>query len=83
MDCHLPEIDGIGATRRLREMGISIPVIAMSASSRPEEIAAFLAAGMNDYLGKPFRQKRLLELLQKWMIPPFEDKRAVVGAGTP
>lgn len=63
MDLHLPGMDGLEATRRLRRMEQGrrrTPVIALTASVLPDDRAACREAGMDDFVGKPFRKKQLL-----------------------
>ncbi len=73
MDCIMPEMDGLEATRLLRSTGgraAKVPVIAMTANAFAEDRAACLAAGMNDYLSKPFREAELSEKLESWLGRP-------------
>lgn len=65
MDCHMPEVDGFEATRRIRSAAAPIrdvPIIALTASSDPEDANRARAAGMNAFLEKPLRQKDLERL---------------------
>ena len=67
MDMHMPEMDGIEATRRIRSMlpPKRQPVIAaVTAAAMLDDRKACLAAGMNAYLSKPIRVKQLISLLQ-------------------
>jgi signal transduction histidine kinase/CheY-like chemotaxis protein/ligand-binding sensor domain-containing protein len=68
MDIHMPEMDGLEATRLIRaEKGIFQPVIiAATASALSNEVEEYLAAGMNDTLSKPFRADDLKSMLKKW-----------------
>jgi signal transduction histidine kinase/FixJ family two-component response regulator len=68
MDCQMPEMDGIEATRRLRvwehDQGIKpVPVVALTANAMNSDKERCLAAGMNEHLAKPFRQDELHALL--------------------
>lgn len=70
MDCIMPELDGLEATRILRSRGghaATVPVIAMTANAFIEDREACLAAGMNDYLSKPVRESELSRKLESWL----------------
>jgi signal transduction histidine kinase len=71
MDCQLPGIDGYETTRRARLMdaGRELPIIALTANARPEDRAACLAAGMNDFIAKPVRSEILRACLARWLQP--------------
>lgn len=73
MDCHMPEMDGFEATRRIREIesqrGASpLPIIALTASAQVEDRRACLAAGMDDHLGKPFAHGELARVVRKHLL---------------
>ena len=58
----MPEMDGIEATQILRdEPGNDMPVIAVTANAIKEELEYYLKVGFNDYLTKPFQERKLLE----------------------
>jgi two-component system, sensor histidine kinase len=69
LDSELPGLDGSEICRRLRREegeGRRVPVIAITAHTRPEEREACFAAGMDDYLAKPFQTADLAALLDRW-----------------
>ena len=73
MDCHMPNIDGLDATRQIRERegkGQHIPIIAITASTSTEYQKKCSAAGMDDYLAKPFQETELQAVLDKWLLNP-------------
>jgi two-component system sensor histidine kinase/response regulator len=78
MDIQMPTMNGYDATRRIREMGLATPVIAVTASTAREEHKRALAAGMNACLTKPFKKKDLLPVLAAWLKPasPPPEPRA-------
>lgn len=67
LDCHMPEMDGLEASRALRELGLTLPVVAMTASTLLGERERCLAAGMDDYLTKPLRMVELSAMLRRWL----------------
>ena len=71
MDCQLPGMDGLEATRQIRThlSDRPLPIVALTANVRPEDRAACLAAGMDDFLTKPIRQDELHACLEKWLTP--------------
>ena len=93
MDISLPGMDGVEATRRIRNLDRSarseLPIIAMSAHVFQNEIAYVLDAGMNAFVGKPVSPERLAEALAQVVLRrkrgvvvpaehPLEDGRHVV-----
>jgi signal transduction histidine kinase/CheY-like chemotaxis protein len=70
MDVHMPGIDGLTATRRIRSgdtPNALTPIIAMSADVLPEQVARCLEAGMVDSVGKPIRIETLHAVLSRWI----------------
>ena len=71
MDCQLPGIDGIEATRRIREnlAGRRLPIIALTANASTQDRAACFSAGMDDFIAKPVRAEQLAAMFEKWLPP--------------
>lgn len=70
MDCHMPEMDGYEATRKIRSMmggAARIPVIGVTADVLEESRARCLAAGMDDVVTKPFGFGKLRDTMMKWV----------------
>lgn len=66
MDIQMPVMDGYETARCIREMGLRTPIIAMTAHAFAGEKEKCIAAGMNDYIPKPFNEKILLEKIARW-----------------
>ena len=69
MDRRMPEMDGIETTKKMREMGITTPIIAFTAASLSSSIDDMLKAGMSDALAKPITRRDLNQMLKKWLSP--------------
>ena len=69
MDCNMPVMDGYEASRQIRRSGSwsDLPIVALTANAMPEERERCRAAGMNDYLSKPFRREELAAVLDQWV----------------
>jgi two-component system, sensor histidine kinase and response regulator len=79
MDCQMPIMDGISATRRIRayetELDLSTtPIIAVTANAYAEDRTQCLDAGMNDYLSKPFTERELAAIVHRWHDSPRGKK---------
>jgi CheY-like chemotaxis protein len=70
MDVQMPGVDGVEATGHIRTMTGQrgrIPIVALTANVYAEQIASFLAAGMNDHVGKPIDRRKLLGAVDRWL----------------
>jgi signal transduction histidine kinase/CheY-like chemotaxis protein/HPt (histidine-containing phosphotransfer) domain-containing protein len=72
MDVQMPEMDGLEATRRIRDpktgvQNLHVPIIAMTARAMKGDHDKCLAAGMDDYLAKPVQFDQLVSVLQHWL----------------
>ncbi|TCS18466.1 response regulator [Caulobacter sp. BK020] len=66
MDLRMPGLNGIEATKALRERGVTTPIVALTADAFDEDRRACLAAGMNDFLAKPLTPPALRGVLTNW-----------------
>ncbi|GHT91172.1 hypothetical protein AGMMS49545_06520 [Betaproteobacteria bacterium] len=75
MDMQMPVMDGLEATRRIRALGYTTPIIAMTANAMSGDRERCLEAGMNDYLHKPIEPDRVWAALRKWICPRPEFRK--------
>ncbi len=69
MDLHMPQLDGLQATRRIRDLTSrvrEVPIIALTASAFSDDRDRCLAAGMNDFITKPIKLDYLIEKCTYW-----------------
>lgn len=79
MDIQMPEMDGLEATRRIREIESEenhIPIIATTAHALEGDFERCLEAGMDDYISKPLNHEALYAMIRKW-----SGKNKTIGAG--
>ncbi len=74
MDCQMPVLDGLEATRQIRSyestvLNHNVPVIALTANAMTGDREKCIEAGMNEFLTKPFKPKKLGELIDKYLTP--------------
>ena len=73
MDCEMPEMDGLTATKAIRERQVTgsdgrpVPIIALTAHALETHRIACLAAGMNDYVTKPVTLEQIANALRRWL----------------
>jgi CheY-like chemotaxis protein len=88
MDIHMPDMDGIEAARRIRSLYPDDarpaqgrpPIVALTANAFADDRAAYLKAGLDDYLAKPFEKADLETLLARWKRPAVAKKPSGRGA---
>ena len=70
MDIHMPEMDGLAATRAIKALGGAageVPIIAMSADALPQQVERCYAAGMVDHVAKPVQREVLYAKISRWL----------------
>jgi len=83
MDMHMPQMDGIAATKHIRGMDeprkAKVPIVAMTANVMPEARRACSDVGMNDFLPKPFVRDQLVQQLKRWLPAAQVPQAAVIA----
>ncbi|MGL1903916.1 MAG: response regulator [Fibrobacterales bacterium] len=76
MDYNLPGMNGIEATRTIRNFdgsGKTVPIIALTAQELKNEVGSFTEAGMDDYIPKPMKLTEVRDILQKWVTQTHSE----------
>jgi CheY-like chemotaxis protein len=74
MDMRMPGLDGEETSRALRKLGVTTPIVALTANAFEDDRHACLAAGMNDFLVKPLSPAALRAMLIRWAGPKARDE---------
>lgn len=67
MDIRMPEMNGLDATRIIKEVDASTPIVALSAYAFEENIRDAKAAGCDEFMAKPFKVENLIEVVKKYL----------------
>jgi PAS domain S-box-containing protein len=71
MDCQMPEMDGLEATRQIRKIEVTsgdrIPIIALTANAMKSDQEKCLLAGMDDFVTKPVKKEILAQAISRWL----------------
>jgi len=79
MDCQMPVMDGLAAARAIRAAeapGAHVPIVALTGNAMPGDREACVAAGMDDYLAKPFSLTALRTMIDRWTGKPADARIA-------
>ena len=69
MDMHMPEMDGLEAAMKINELGVGVPIVAMTANVMSSDKEIYEMSGMSGYVGKPFTSQELWQCLMKFFRP--------------
>ncbi|KQQ12159.1 histidine kinase [Methylobacterium sp. Leaf123] len=86
MDVQMPGMDGLTATRRIRAMAgpaARLPIVAMTANVLDGQVQEFIAAGMDDHVGKPFKRAQLCAVIERWRAIGAERAREGTSPARP
>jgi osomolarity two-component system sensor histidine kinase TcsA len=73
MDINMPLLDGVGATREIRDAGVDTPIIAMTANALKGQAESYIAKGMTAYVSKPVDRNILVKVLLNSLQPATHD----------
>jgi CheY-like chemotaxis protein len=87
MDVQMPEMDGMEATRRIRDPRSGVrnphtPIVALTAHAMTGDRQKCLGAGMDDYLAKPIKPDELAAVLARWLSPNTAEPSGLDGSGS-
>ncbi len=72
MDIQMPNMNGYDATKTLRKNGVTTPIVALTAHAMVGDKEKCIFAGCNDYLAKPIKCKKLVQIIRKYLLSKSE-----------
>lgn len=78
MDVQMPVMDGLTATKRIRERGLKLPIVALTANAMRADVDIAMSVGCDDFLGKPFTRTELFSKIGKYLKPAAEIDAPVI-----
>jgi DNA-binding response OmpR family regulator len=81
LDLNLPRLDGLAVCERLRDRGVPVPILMLTARSATQDVVQGLDTGADDYLVKPFEMEELLARVRTLLRRPIADRGPVLRAG--
>ena len=82
MDIQMPNLDGIQSTRRIRDLGFSAPIVALTAFSEESNVKECYESGMDAFIPKPIRRPALKQVLKQYATIPEEPESKEESAST-
>ena len=67
LDIQMPGLDGFETSRKLRDRGVDIPIVACTANTTDQIYQKCIDSGMNDYIAKPLKVDTIKKTLQRWL----------------
>jgi len=61
LDLNMPRLDGFGLLRKMRQEGLNVPTMVLTARNQPDDVRQAIALGARDFLAKPFKDGQLLQ----------------------
>ena len=82
MDLQMPVMDGITATKLVRNLGLSVPIVGLTANAFPEDQKSCIDAGMNDFVAKPVTRAKILSVLRTFFpTTPLDQNNDFLDLG--
>lgn len=61
LDLNMPRLDGFGVLRKMRQEGLNVPTMVLTARNQPDDVKQAITLGARDFLAKPFKDDQLLQ----------------------
>jgi two-component system chemotaxis response regulator CheY len=72
-DWNMPEMDGIGLVKRVRELDENVYIVMVTTECKREQVVEALEAGVDNYVTKPFSKKRIQKIIEEEVLPKKEN----------